>query len=420
MDYWLHGSQSLAERAWRGGTTTQGHITGLPVSALSFIPTAGSHVAFDSQHRAQPYQKLCHLKWAVYSNSYLGVVTGKNLVKVLEYAKAQGFAIPAFNCTSSSTVIAALEGAREAKAPVIIQVSQGGAAFFAGKGVKNGNQEASIAGATAAAMFVRSIAPTYGIPVIMHSDHCAKKLLPWLDGMLKADEEYYKAHHEPLYSSHMIDLSEESKEENIEICCKYFERMAKIDLWLEMEIGITGGEEDGVNNEGVDNAALYTQPEDIWDVYAAFSKISPMFSIAAAFGNVHGVYKPGNVSLQPELLGKHQAYCKEKLKTDDPRPLYLVFHGGSGSTKKEIATALANGVVKMNVDTDTQWAYMEGFRNYFEAKKEYLKTQVGNPEGPDVPNKKSYDPRVWVREGEKTMVKRVIEACQDLKNVNVL
>ncbi|KNZ48011.1 fructose-bisphosphate aldolase, class II [Puccinia sorghi] len=337
-----------------------------------------------------------------------GVVTGKNLVKVLEYAKTHGFAIPAFNCTSSSTVIAALEGAREAKAPVMIQVSQGGAAFFAGKGVKNGNQEASIAGATAAAMFVRqvlkSIAPTYGVPVIMHSDHCAKKLLPWFDGMLKADEEYFKVHQEPLFSSHMLDLSEESKEENIEICCKYFERMAKIDLWLEMEIGITGGEEDGVNNENVDNAALYTQPEDIWDVYAAFSKISPWFSIAAAFGNVHGVYKVGNVTLQPELLGKHQAYCKAKLKTDDPRPLYLVFHGGSGSSKQEIATALENGVVK----------------NYFESKKEYLKTQVGNPDGADAPNKKYYDPRVWVREGEKTMVKRVIEACQDLKNVNVL
>ncbi|KAH9819244.1 hypothetical protein DFH28DRAFT_958190 [Melampsora americana] len=348
------------------------------------------------------------------------IVTGKNLVTVLEYAKKNGFAIPAFNCTSSSTVIAALEGARESKAPVIIQVSQGGAAFFAGKGVKNDVQQASIAGATAAAMFVRSIAPTYGIPVIMHSDHCAKKLLPWFDGMLEADEAYYKEHKEPLFSSHMLDLSEESKEENIETCCKYFARMAKIDLWLEMEIGITGGEEDGVNNENVDNAALYTQPEDIWEIQQAFSKISPMFSIAAAFGNVHGVYKPGNVCLQPELLGKHQAYCKKQLQTNDDRPLYLVFHGGSGSTKDEIALALKYGVVKMNVDTDTQWAYMEGFRNYFSDKKEYLKTQVGNPDGADKPNKKYYDPRVWVREGEKTMVKRVIEACEDLKNKNVL
>ncbi|KAG0147294.1 hypothetical protein CROQUDRAFT_43113, partial [Cronartium quercuum f. sp. fusiforme G11] len=349
-----------------------------------------------------------------------GVVTGKNLVTVLEYAKKHQFAIPAFNCTSSSTVIAALEGAREAKAPVIIQVSQGGAAFFAGKGVKNDAQQASIAGATAAAMFVRAIAPTYGIPVIMHSDHCAKKLLAWFDGMLAADEAYYKEHKEPLFSSHMLDLSEESKEENIETCCKYFKRMAQIDLWLEMEIGITGGEEDGVNNENVDNASLYTQPEDIWDIQAAFSKISPMFSIAAAFGNVHGVYKPGNVILQPELLGKHQAYCKAQLKCEDDRPLYLVFHGGSGSSKEEIALALKYGVVKMNVDTDTQWAYMVGFRNYFNDKKEYLKTQVGNPEGPDQPNKKHYDPRVWVREGEKTMVKRVIEACEDLKNKNVL
>ncbi|MBW0496403.1 hypothetical protein O181_036118 [Austropuccinia psidii MF-1] len=347
---------------------------------------------------------------------FIGVVTGKNLVKLLEYAKKHQFAIPAFNCTSSSTVVAALEGAREAKAPVMIQVSQGGAAFFAGKGLKNDQQQASIAGATAAALFVRAIAPMYGIPVVMHSDHCAKKLLPWFDGMLKADEDYFKVHGEPLFSSHMLDLSEESKEENIAICCKYLERMAKIDLWLEMEIGITGGEEDGVNNEHVDNAALYTQPEDLWEIYSAFSKITPMFSIAAAFGNVHGVYKVGNVILRPELLGKHQRYVKEKLQTDDERPLYLVFHGGSGSSKDEIATALNFGVVKMNVDTDTQWAYMEGFRNYFEAKKEYLKTQVGNPEGADNPNKKQYDPRVWCREGEKTMIKRVIEACVDLQN----
>jgi len=343
-----------------------------------------------------------------------GVVTGKNCVKVLEYAREHGFAIPAFNVTSSSTVVAALEAARDTKSPVILQVSQGGAAFFAGKGVKNGNQEASIAGAVAAAHYVRAIAPTYGVPVIMHSDHCAKKLLPWFDGMLEADEAYFKKEGEPLFSSHMLDLSEESKEENIEICAKYFERMAKVDLWLEMEIGITGGEEDGVDNTSVDNNSLYTQPEDIWDIYKALSAISPMFSIAAGFGNVHGVYKPGNVKLRPELLEKHQAYTKEQLKSENDKPVFLVFHGGSGSTKDEITRAVKAGVVKMNIDTDTQWAYMEGFRDYFLGKQDYLKTQVGNPDGEDKPNKKYYDPRVWVRKGEETMTTRVKEAFKDL------
>lgn len=349
-----------------------------------------------------------------------GVVTGKNCIKLLEYAREKQFAIPAFNVTSSSTVVAALEGARDSKAPVILQVSQGGAAFFAGKGVKNDQQQASIAGAVAAAHYVRAIAPTYGVPVIMHSDHCAKKLLPWFDGMLEADEAYYKEKGEPLFSSHMLDLSEETKEENIEICAKYFKRMAKIDLWLEMEIGITGGEEDGVDNTGVDNASLYTQPEDIWDIYKALSAISPAFSIAAGFGNVHGVYKPGNVKLRPELLESHQAHVKEQLKTDNPRPVFLVFHGGSGSSKSEITTAVKAGVVKMNVDTDTQWAYMIGFRDYFAAKKDYLDTQVGNPEGEDKPNKKHYDPRVWVREGEKTMATRVKEAMKDLLTAGTL
>ncbi|GAA5848742.1 hypothetical protein JCM8547_004614 [Rhodosporidiobolus lusitaniae] len=330
------------------------------------------------------------------------------------------YAIPAFNVTSSSTAVAALEGARDSKAPVILQVSQGGAAYFAGKGVKNGNQEASIAGAVAAAHYIRSIAPTYGIPVILHSDHCAKKLLPWFDGMLAADEEYFKKNGEPLFSSHMLDLSEESKEENIETCVKYFERMAKVDLWLEMEIGITGGEEDGVDNTSVDNASLYTQPEDILDIHNALSKISPMFSIAAGFGNVHGVYKPGNVKLRPELLAMHQKHAHEQLKSENPLPIFLVFHGGSGSSKDEIKTAVENGVVKMNVDTDTQWAYMSGFRDYILSKQDYLKQQVGNPDGADKPNKKYADPRIWVREGELTMKKRVQEALTDLRCENRL
>ncbi|KAL1666023.1 hypothetical protein GGF50DRAFT_113542 [Schizophyllum commune] len=349
-----------------------------------------------------------------------GVITGENVRKVFDYAKEHKFAIPAFNVTSSSTANAVLEAARDIKSPIIIQVSQGGAAYFAGKGLANDKQQASIRGAVAAAHHVRIVAKDYGIPVIMHSDHCAKKLLPWFDGMLEADEDHFKVHQEPLFSSHMLDLSEESKEENIATCVKYFKRMAPMGIWLEMEIGITGGEEDGVDNTGVDNSSLYTQPEDIFDVYSALSAISPNFSIAAAFGNVHGVYKPGNVKLRPDILGKHQAYAAEKLGGKVEKPLYLVFHGGSGSSKDEIKTAVVNGVVKMNVDTDTQFAYLKGIRDFVLNKKDYLMTQVGNPEGPDKPNKKLYDPRVWVREGEKTMSERVKEACTDLGNVNRL
>ncbi|ODN73534.1 fructose-bisphosphate aldolase 1 [Cryptococcus amylolentus CBS 6039] len=347
-----------------------------------------------------------------------GVITGDNVRKLFQYAKENKFAIPAINVTSSSVVNGVLEAARDIKSPIILQLSQGGAAFFAGKGLPNGNQEASIAGAVAAAHFIRSVAPAYGIPVVLHSDHCAKKLLPWFEGMLEADEAYFKEHGEPLYSSHMLDLSEESKEDNIKDCVFYFKRMAKINLWLEMEIGITGGEEDGVDNSSVDNNSLYTQPEDIYDVHAALAAISPNFSIAAGFGNVHGVYKPGNVVLRPELLGKHQEYTHKQVKGSEEKPLFLVFHGGSGSTKEEIATAVVNGVVKMNVDTDVQYAYLAGVRDFVLAKKDYLMSQVGNPEGADKPNKKQYDPRVWVREGEKTLVARVKEACEDLGNVN--
>ncbi|KAG6874005.1 hypothetical protein C0995_007962 [Termitomyces sp. Mi166 len=346
-----------------------------------------------------------------------GVLTGDNVRKLFEYAKENNFAIPAINVTSSSTANAVLEAARDIKSPIILQVSQGGSAYFVGKGVANDKQQASIAGAIAAAHHIRIAAKAYGVPVVLHSDHCAHKLLPWFDGMLEADEAYFKQHGEPLFSSHMLDLSEEPKEENIATCVKYFKRMAPLGLWLEMEIGITGGEEDGVDNTGVDNAALYTQPEDVYDVHAALSAISPNFSIAAAFGNVHGVYKPGNVRLQPALLGKHQTYTSEKLGGKKEKPLFLVFHGGSGSTKEEIATAVSHGVVKMNVDTDTQFAYLTGIRDFILNKKDYLLQQVGNPEGADKPNKKYYDPRVWVREGEKTLVERAKEACKDLGNV---
>lgn len=347
-----------------------------------------------------------------------GVLTGDQTRKLFEYAKEHQFAIPAVNVTSSSTANAVLEAARDIKSPIIIQCSQGGSAYFAGKGLPNGNQEASITGAIAAALHVRTVAASYGVPVVMHSDHCAKKLLPWFDGMLAADEKYFKEHGVPLFSSHMLDLSEEPKEENIKICAEYLKKMAPLNLWLEMEIGITGGEEDGVDNSSVDNASLYTQPEDIYDVHETLSKISPNFSIAAAFGNVHGVYKPGNVKLQPEILHNHQVYVEQKINKS--KPLFLVFHGGSGSTKDEIKVAVQNGVVKMNVDTDTQFAYLLGIRNFVTNKAAYLQSQVGNPEGEDKPNKKYYDPRVWVREGEKTLTARVKEACTDLGNVNKL
>jgi len=349
-----------------------------------------------------------------------GVITGDDVLALFKYAKDHTFAIPAINVTSSSTVVASLEAARDKKAPIILQVSQGGAAYFAGKGVGNKNQEASIAGAVAAAHYIRSIAPIYGIPVVLHSDHCAKKLLPWLDGMLDADEKYFKEHGEPLFSSHMIDLSEEEVDWNIETTAKYLKRAAPMKQWLEMEIGITGGEEDGVNNEDVDNNSLYTQPEDIYNIFKTLSPISPYFSIAAGFGNVHGVYKPGNVKLHPELLSKHQKYVKDQTGSSEDKPVFLVFHGGSGSSKQEYKDAISYGVVKVNLDTDLQYAYLTGIRDYVLNKKDYIMSQVGNPDGEDKPNKKWFDPRVWVREGEKTMSTRVAEGLEDFNTSNQL
>ncbi|KAH3662297.1 hypothetical protein OGAPHI_005547 [Ogataea philodendri] len=349
-----------------------------------------------------------------------GVIVGDDVRNLFLYAQEKGFAIPAINVTSSSTVVAALEAARDANSPIILQTSNGGAAYFAGKGVKNDGQKASIAGAIAAAHYIRSVAPVYGIPVILHTDHCAKKLLPWFDGMLEADEAYYKIHGEPLFSSHMLDLSEENDDENISTCVKYFTRMAKLDQWLEMEIGITGGEEDGVNNESADKDLLYTQPETVFAVYKALAPISPNFSIAAAFGNVHGVYKPGNVVLRPEILGEHQEYAVKQIGAKTKHPLFLVFHGGSGSSHHEFDTAIKNGVVKVNLDTDCQYAYLTGIRDYVLNKKDYLMSMVGNPDGADKPNKKYFDPRVWVREGEKTMTKRVTEALEFFHTENQL
>lgn len=349
-----------------------------------------------------------------------GVIVGDDVLALFNYAQEKKFAIPAINVTTSSTVVAALEAARDKKSPIILQTSQGGAAYFAGKGVSNDGQKASIAGAVAAAHYIRSIAPAYGIPVILHTDHCAKKLLPWLDGMLDADEAYFKEHKEPLFSSHMIDLSEESVDWNLKTTAEYLKRAAPMKQWLEMEIGITGGEEDGVNNEDVDNNSLYTQPEDIFHIYETLSPISPYFSIAAGFGNVHGVYKPGNVKLHPELLSKHQQYVKEKTGAKSEKPVFLVFHGGSGSSKKEFTDAISYGVCKVNLDTDLQWAYLTGIRDYVQNKRDYIQTQVGNPDGADKPNKKYYDPRVWVREGEKTMSARIAEGLEDFNTANQL
>ncbi|KAL3934559.1 MAG: hypothetical protein SGBAC_009750 [Bacillariaceae sp.] len=334
----------------------------------------------------------------------VGVITGDDVTKLLTHARDNGYAIPAFNCTSSSTCNAALQAGKDNNSPVILQFSNGGGKFVAGKSVADPN--AAAAGSVAGALHVRAVAKYYGIPVILHTDHCAKKLLPWMDAMLDADEAYFVQYGEPLFSSHMLDLSEEPDEENIAICKKYFERMAKMKIWMEMEIGITGGEEDGVNNEDVDPEKLYTSPEQVYSVYQELSQIGPMFSIAAAFGNVHGVYKPGNVTLQPARLGKHQEYAKEKLSAEGDKPIYLVMHGGSGSTDEEIQTAVKCGVVKMNVDTDTQWAYWDGLRKFEAEKREFLQAQIGNPTGADKPNKKFYDPRVWVRKAEESMIAR--------------
>jgi len=347
-----------------------------------------------------------------------GVNTGDAAWALLTHAKETGFAIPAFNCTSTSVINSVLEAGMKLGRPVMIQFSEGGAAFVAGKGLPNdkGKLQASILGAVTGAHIVRMLSPAYGIPVFAHSDHCAKKLLPWFDGMLDANEIYFKAQKEPLFSSHMLDLSEEPDEENIAICKKYLERMAPLNLILEMEIGITGGVEDGVDNSGVAKDKLYSSPEDVYKVHEALAPISEKFTIAAAFGNVHGVYKAGNVVLRPELLADYQKFAAEK--TGKEKPLYLVFHGGSGSTKEEIATALANGVVKMNVDTDTQWAYWEGLLKFYKNKEGYLQGQIGNPEGDEKPNKSYYDPRKWIREAEVSMISRVQESCKDLKNVN--
>jgi len=346
-----------------------------------------------------------------------GAISGENLQEVFRIAKQNGFAIPAVNVTGTNTVNAVLEAAKEANSPIIIQFSNGGAHFFAGKSLANENEEIAIAGAISGAQHIHQLAELYKVPVIIHTDHAAKKLLPWIDGLLEAGEIFFEEYGEPLFSSHMLDLSEEPLHENIEICKKYLERMSKIDMTLEIELGVTGGEEDGVDNTGVDNARLYTQPEDVAYAYQELSKISKNFTIAASFGNVHGVYKPGNVKLQPKILFNSQKYIQEKFHTHE-NPVNFVFHGGSGSAKEEIREAIKYGVIKMNIDTDTQWAFWEGVHSFYNKKSAYLQGQIGNPEGEDKPNKKYYDPRAWLREGEKSIVQRLKIAFDDLNAIN--
>lgn len=348
-----------------------------------------------------------------------GVATGKEIQEIHRYAKEKGFAMPAVNVTGSSTVNTVLETAAALNAPVIIQFSNGGCQFNAGKGLSNENEKAAIAGGIAGAKHVHQLAEVYGATVILHTDHCAKKLLPWIDGLLDAGEAHYKETGKPLYSSHMIDLSEEPIKENIEICKKYLERMSKIGMTLEIELGITGGEEDGVDNTDVDSSKLYTQPEEVAYAYEELSKVSDQFTIAAAFGNVHGVYKPGNVKLTPIILKNSQDYVQKKYNTDH-NPIDFVFHGGSGSTLEEIREAIGYGVIKMNIDTDLQFAFTEGVRDYMVNNLEYVKTQIGNPEGSELPNKKYYDPRKWLREGELTFKTRLKKAFSDLNNVQTL
>ncbi|KAB5486498.1 MULTISPECIES: class II fructose-bisphosphate aldolase [Flagellimonas] len=348
-----------------------------------------------------------------------GVATGDEVQAIFKHAKENGYALPAVNVIGSDTINAVMETAATLNSPVIIQFSNGGAQFNAGKGLSNEGQKAAILGGIAGAKHVHQLAEAYGATVILHTDHCAKKLLPWIDGLLDASEAHFKATGKPLYSSHMIDLSEEPLEENIELCKEYLKRMSKMGMTLEIELGITGGEEDGVDNSDVDDSKLYTQPEEVAYAYEELSKISHRFTIAAAFGNVHGVYKPGNVKLTPKILRNSQEYISEKYGVEHNH-IDFVFHGGSGSTLEEIREAIGYGVIKMNIDTDLQYAFLEGVRDYVQNKSAYLQAQIGNPEGDDQPNKKYYDPRVWLREGEKTFIARLKKAFEDLNNVNTL
>ncbi len=345
-----------------------------------------------------------------------GVVTGDDVLKIFEIAKNNKFALPAVNVVGTDSINAVLEAAAKVNSPIIIQFSNGGASFYAGKGLKSSN--AAVLGAVSGAKHVHTLAEAYGVAVILHTDHAARKLLPWIDGLLEESQKHYEVTGKPLFSSHMIDLSEESLEDNLATCEEYLKRMDKLGMTLEIELGITGGEEDGVDNTNVDNSALYTQPEEVYEAYKRLSAISPRFTIAASFGNVHGVYKPGNVKLEPKILDNSQKYIKEKLNLTKEKPVNFVFHGGSGSSEEEIKEAISYGVVKMNIDTDTQWAFWNGVREYEKRYHDYLQSQIGNPDGEDKPNKSYYDPRKWLRAGEESMRDRVVRAFEELNCIN--
>lgn len=350
---------------------------------------------------------------------YKGVLSGDQVQELFEIAKKHQFALPAVNVIGTNTINGVMETAKAANSPVIIQLSNGGAQFYAGKSLDNSKLQACILGGVSAAKHVHLLAEHYGVAVILHTDHAAKKLLPWIDGLLDYGEKHFAETGKPLFSSHMLDLSEEPIEENIEISAKYLERMSKMGMTLEIELGVTGGEEDGVDNSDVDSSRLYTQPEDVAYSYEELSKVSHRFTVAAAFGNVHGVYKPGNVKLQPVILHNSQEYVKQKFNLDVEKPINFVFHGGSGSTQEEIREAISYGAIKMNIDTDMQWAFWEGIKDYYKSKEGYLQSQIGNPEGEDSPNKKYYDPRVWLRKGEENFVKRLHAAFEDLNCIDV-
>ncbi len=346
-----------------------------------------------------------------------GVLFGDEVLELYDYANKNKFAIPAVNVVGTNSVNAVLETAKELNSPVIIQFSNGGAQFFAGKGLKGEGQFAQVQGAISGALHVHQMAKAYDVPVILHTDHAAKKLLPWIDGLIEAGEEFYSEHKKPLFSSHMLDLSEESLDENLEISKKYLERFKKIGTHIEIELGVTGGEEDGVDNTNIDNSLLYTQPEEVSRSFEELKSVSPYFTIAASFGNVHGVYKPGNVKLTPIILKNSQTYIQEKFDTGT-NPVNFVFHGGSGSSQAEIREAIDYGVIKMNIDTDMQWAFWEGVNEYSKAHNDYLQSQIGNPDGDDKPNKKYYDPRQWLRAGENNFVTRLKRSFEDLNCIN--
>ncbi len=348
-----------------------------------------------------------------------GVVTGDGVQEVFRVAKENQFALPGVNVVSSNSINGVLETAAAVDSPVIVQFSNGGAQFVAGKGLGNDGQKGAIAGAISGAEHVWNMAERYGATAMLHTDHCAKKLLPWIDGLLDAGEEFYKAHGVPLFSSHMIDLSEESLEENMDICKRYLDRMSKMGMTLEIELGITGGEEDGVDNSDVDESKLYTQPEEVAYAWDELSKVSDKFTVAAAFGNVHGVYKPGNVKLTPKILDNSQKFLEQRDGLAD-KPVSFVFHGGSGSSVEEIREAISYGSVKMNIDTDLQWAFWDGIKNFYAENKDYLQGQIGNPDGPDSPNKKYYDPRVWLRKAELSFVERLKLSFEDLNNIGTM